>query len=267
MSLSSPKLTNPAEHFFEWRNGTVQFYDKEQAKAITIPMPFTFIVLDELHTVTGYSDQDQSGIWANEARSTREDFTVRTKRGVKYVGPYKNDQGINQVAAFGGRYTKSIYIAHPNRAGDLILGHLKLTGAALTAWIDFSKQHSTTSGKISITGSTEGKKGATTYQIPTFAWSKWTDAEYQAAIVLDKMLQNYLGQYLTAPKYDDTAEPVVEDAYEDTRATPEQIADFEARKARKFDLSPDPMDKVFSNGEPLPEFPGSDPINLDEIPF
>lgn len=262
MSLSNPTLQNPAEHFFEIKNGTIQFYDKDKQERISIPYPFGFIELDQLHTVTGWSDQDQSGVWSNEIKSLREDLTVRTKRGVKYVGPYKSDQGINQVASFGGRYTKSIYIAHKNKAGELILGNLKLTGAALTAWIEFGSSHRTEGNWNVITGTTEGKKGATTYQIPVFEFKgKPTDEELAAAVELDRTLQNYLAQYLTAPKFDDNAEPISEDAFEEVgTATPEQIADFEARKADK--LADKQEDRAIQE-----TFQESEPINLDDIPF
>jgi hypothetical protein len=238
MSLSSPTLQNPAEHYFEWKGGDghIEFYNKETQARVTVPLPFEFIVLDQLNGVTGWSDQDTSGIWSNETRSTRDDFTVRTKKGVKYVGPYKNEQGISQVAGFGGKYTKIVYIAHKNKEGEYIMGRIGLTGAALNAWIDFTKAHSVTSGKIRVTGKREEKKGATTFQVPVFEWTAWTDDEYQSAVVLDKLLQNYLTQYLTAPKYDDNAESILEDSFntDDGKASSEALADYEKRKQEAF---------------------------------
>jgi hypothetical protein len=267
MSLSSPTLQNPAEHYFEWKGGDghIEFYNKEKQERITVPLPFEFIVLDQLNGVTGWSDQDTSGIFSNETRSTRDDFTVRTKKRVLYVGPYKNDQGISQVAGFGGKYLKVIYIAHKNKAGEYIMGRIGLTGAALNAWIDFTKAHSVTSGKVRITGKQEEKKGATTFQVPVFDWAKWDDTEYEAAVVLDKLLQNFLSQYLTAPKYDDNAEPVT-DWDEETKASPEQVAEFESLKAKKLETKPDPEQGAYNRAAVTEEF-GDEPINLDDIPF
>lgn len=255
MSLSNPNLTNPAQHFFQWKggDGKLVWWDKENAKEVQVRIPFEFIVLDELHTVTGYSDQDDSGFWSNETRSTREDFTVKTKRGVRYVGPYKDDKGVVQIPV-GARYTKSIYIAHQIK-DEWVIGHIKLLGAGLTAWIEFSKQHSVTSGKITLAGSTEESKGTTHYHIPTFAWSQWEPQDYAKAVELDKQLQVYLNQYLTAPKYDDNAEPAID--YDDVgKATPEQEAEYEALKAKKKA----PQDKVITDIS-------DEPINLDDIPF
>lgn len=266
MSLSSPTLQNPAEHYFEWKGGDghIEFYDREKKERIKVPLPFEFIVLDQLNGVTGWSDQDNNSIWSNETRSTRDDFTVRAGKRILWVGPYKNEQGINQVAGLGGKYLKVIYIAHKNRAGELIMGRISLTGAALNAWIDFAKAHAVDTGKVSITGKSEEKKGATTFQIPTFQWSKWTDEEYQSAIILDKLLQSYLSQYLTAPKYDANAEPISEDNYEDTRATPEQIADFEAKKAAKAPLqASDYPDDLL----PPPDNFNDEEFDSSQIPF
>jgi hypothetical protein len=256
MSLSSPTLQNPAEHYFEWKGGDghIEFYDKEKQERITVPLPLEFIVLDQLNGVTGWSDTDQSGIWSNETRSTKDEFVVRTKKRTLYVGPYKNDQGLSQVAGFGGKYIKIVYIAHKNKAGEYIMGRIGLTGAALNAWIDFTKAHSVTSGKVRITGKHEEKKGATVYQVPVFEWLQWEQEEYEQAVVLDKLLQQYLATYLTAPKYDDNAEPVGEEYDDETKATPEQVADFEKRKADKGMKAEDfpddlpPPDEIF-NGE------------------
>jgi hypothetical protein len=249
MSRSEPTITNPSAHFFEWRNGKLSWYSKDEQKNIEVKLPFHFLPLDQLHTITGYSDLDQSGFWSNEVRSTRDDFTVRTKKGVKYVGAYKNEQGIPQLPT-GGRYTKSVYIAY-KEGGGWVIGNIKLSGAALTAWIELSSKNNVENGKVSLTGSTEGKKGATTYHIPTFEFSHSTAEEDEIAIALDKDLQHYLKEYLSAPKFDDNAEPVWPgDSFntDEGKATPEQLADFEKRKAQKTQLKADdfPDDDVQS---------------------
>lgn len=271
MSRSSPQLTNPASHFYEWRSGKLVWYDKEAQKTNEVKLPFSFLVLDELHTITGYSDADESGFWSNETRSTKDEFTVRTKKGTRYVGAYKNDQYIVQVPQ-GARYTKSVYIAEKSGAG-YVISNLKLTGAALTAWIEFAGKHKVQNGKVLLTGSTEGKKGATTYHIPTFEYTSATPAEDEAAIALDKDLQVYLSQYLAAAKVDHEEE-VSHDAIDPElgKATPAEIADFEKRKSAKFenlkaedfeDDKPDEnqetynrqaVDEVFFD-EPLPDLP------------
>jgi hypothetical protein len=263
MSFSNPTPQNPAQHFFEWRNGQISFYDKEKKENIKIPLPFEFIVLDQLHTITGYSDEDESGFWSNELKSLSGSFNVRTKKGTQYYGPYKNAAGIKQVPT-GAKYTKSIYIAHTNKAGELILGNLKLTGAALTAWIDTLKGVDFTKSKIAITGSTEGKKGATTYAIPTFETT--TDIasnEFEVATLLDEQLQAYLYKYLNSKEEPEVHE---EEDYtpteEDKLATQEQVTAFEAKR--------DNASKFRANKEAAKTFDvdiDDKPIDLSEIPF
>lgn len=267
MSLSNPQLQNPSHRFYSWSGsrGQLEYWDKENSKNIAVKIPFKFIVLDELHTITGYSDADQSGFWSNETRMTRDDFTVRTKRGVKYVGPYKNDQGIVQVPQ-GSKYAKSIYIAH--KIGDeWVIGNIKASGVALTAWIDLNQKHKTEGNITALTGSTEGSKGATKFQIPTFEYGGSPEGDIlEIATSLDRELQQYLNHYLAAPKYDDNAEPIVEDSFntDDGKATPEQVADFEKRRTEK--LAEKHEDEAIQD-QVHETFGVDEPINLDDIPF
>jgi hypothetical protein len=211
MSRSQPQLTNPAGRFFTWSgsHGQLEWYDKENQKNVPVKLPFTFLVADQLSTITGYSDADESGFWSNEVRSIRnEELTVRTKKGTRYVGLYKNDQGIVQLPT-GARYAKSIYIAYYDENGELQLGNIKASGVALTAFIELTGKHIVENGKCAITGSTEGKKGTTVYQIPTFEWSNSTAEEDEIAVTLDKELQVYLSQYLAAAQYNRSSQEEV----------------------------------------------------------
>lgn len=267
MSLSRPTATNPSARFYEWKGaeGKLVYYDKEKGENVEVPLPFKFVVIDELHTITGYADADQSGYWSNEVKDLRHDLTVRTKRGIKYVGPYKDNKGIRQVPA-DAKYAKSVYIAH-KLDGEWKLGNIKMAGVALSAWIDLNSKHKTEGNITAITGSTEGSKGATKFRIPTFEYGGAPTGDVlEIATDLDRQLQDYLDVYLTAPKYDDNAEPISEDSFntDDGKATPEQIADFEKRKAEKLaDKQEDraiaeQVHEVFNNDEPL---------DLDSIPF
>jgi hypothetical protein len=260
MSLSRPQIQNPAVRFYEWSGsrGQLEHYDKEKGERIAVKLPFKFIVLDELHTITGYSDADQSGYWSNEVPKLNQDLTVRTKRGVKYVGPYKDSKGIKQVPS-DSKYAKSVYIAQ-KLDDEWVLANLKLSGVALTAWIDLNGKHRTEGNITALTGSTEGSKGATKFQIPTFEYVGAPEGDIlEIATGLDAKLQDYLDTYLAAPKYDDNAEPITEDL--NSPATPEQIADFEAKKAAKF------ADKQEDQEIKEDILDMSEPISLEDIPF
>jgi hypothetical protein len=171
MSRSQPTPVNPAKKFFEWSGSTgdLSYYDREQKKKIAVDIPFEFMVLDQLATVTGFSDDDQSSYWSNELRNTKkQQFTVKTSKGIKETGLYEN---LTDVRSKGAKYTKSIYIAYKGEADEgWVLGNLKVSGAAVRAWIDFSKTCAVMNGKVRLTGSTDGKKGRVTFKIPTFEW-------------------------------------------------------------------------------------------------
>ena len=91
MSFSTDSTsTNPAKLRMEVKSGKVQYYDRDSGSNIQVPEPFEFIVLDQLGTVRGWSDDDGSGYWANEVKnSAQEQFTVRTNKGVKETGLWK----------------------------------------------------------------------------------------------------------------------------------------------------------------------------------
>src|SRR5688572_28480716 len=114
MSRSNPTPTNPAKRFFKWSGskGKLVYYDKEKQEEVEVKLPFSFLPIDELSTITGYNKREKSGYWSNEVRNTRkEEVTVRTKGGVCYTGFYKNDQDVVQVPR-DAKFAKSIYFAY-----------------------------------------------------------------------------------------------------------------------------------------------------------
>lgn len=194
MSRSQPTVTNPARRFFSWRNGKLAYYDKEKQENIDIKIPFEFLVLDQLATMTGFCEPDSSSYWSNEVRSVaKEDFTVRTSKGIKGIGLYKD---LADLRGKGAKYAKSVYIAY-QEDDEYLLGNLKVSGAALTAWIGLSNRYPLENGKVTLVGSDQAKKGATTYFIPIFEWSASETVEDNAAIKLDRELQVYLSRYLS----------------------------------------------------------------------
>lgn len=206
MSLSNPNANgqaNPSTRWFEWNGGqgVVNYYDSANKKTVSVPLPFTFILLDELATVRGWHDPSSSGIYANEVRDTRQDvLTVKAfKGGTLAEGLYRDIK--DRVAASGGSFTTNCYLAF-KEGGNLQMGTLRLKGAALGAWMEFRKQNRRTAyGKsIRIDGFTEGKKGSVTYRMPTFALGDISPETLALATELDKTLQEYLDGYLARAK-------------------------------------------------------------------
>jgi len=211
MSLSNPHengTPNPSTRWFEWNgeHGVIGYYDKEAKKIVDVPMPFTFILLDELGSVRGWHDASSSGIYSNEVKDTRQDTLVvkAFKGGTLVEGLYRDIK--DRVNTLGGAFNASCYLAFKNAAGDLQIGVARFKGASLGAWMEFRKDNRRDFYKkaIKIDGFTEGKKGKVTFRMPKFSMVDISPATITAAIELDKELQEFLNGYLSRTKQDQT---------------------------------------------------------------
>lgn len=266
MSRSNPNLQNPAHRFFEYKagSGELQYYDKEKQERITVPMPFEFLVLDQLNTITGYSRPDKASYYSNEVRnSAKEEFVIKLKGAHVVTTMYKNEHGVVQVPK-AAKYAKSVYVAY-QEAGEWVIGNIRLSGSAMSSWIEFNQKHKVENGKVIMTkgAKVEGEQGD--YFPPAFEYVSASKDEDDIAITLDKALQIYLSQYLSAPKHEEAELHSNEEFLDsfntdDGKATPEQIADYETRKAKLADKREDAAIKervaeVFGSDEPLPDVP------------
>lgn len=194
------ELINPAIRFFEWAGGegVIRYFDKtlgEKGENVEVPLPFKFLVLDKVAQVTGGIDRDggYTGYWSNAVKNTKtQQFTVRSKAGVEVQGLYENIKNYP-----GAKFMTGLYIAFYDENENLQIGYLKIKGAALTAWIEFTKSHRNIyEGAFGIEGKNKQKKGSTTYYEPVFKhYPKVTDETDEAAKQLDVHLQEYLTAY------------------------------------------------------------------------
>lgn len=193
MSLSNHiDITNPATRFLEWKSDLKAFrwWDKQNEQEQIEKLPFTFIVLDSLACVRGFSDEHKSGIWSNEVRNLKtEPLTVRTKQGILCQGFYEHLKGNHGI-----RYTRSLYIAF-REGKELAIGNLQLQGAANSAWIEFTKKNRIYRHGITVTGAVEDKVGKIVFNSPVFEITPIKEDTVAQAIELDKDLQVYLDQY------------------------------------------------------------------------
>ena len=267
MSRSQPSLLNPSQHFFEWKGGEgkLEFYDKDKQERVNVPLPFTFLVLDQLATITGYSKQDKSNYYSNEVRNTaREELTVKLRGQTVYTGLYKSEQGIVQMPK-GASYAKSIYIVHKNSAGEFIIGNVKASGSALGAWIEFNQKHKVENGKVVMTRGGMQESPVGQFYAPEFEYTSADPDENDTAIELDKQLQVYLSQYFAVSISHDEPEetPVIEHTIVkeiDHQTVYNNIAEHESR-------SNAPVKQPHAYDEPLPDFPGDEPMDINDIPF
>ncbi len=228
MSRSNPSETapNPAVRWFEWNGeaGMVRYYDKDQKQNVEVGSKFTFILLDQLASVRGWHEASQSGIYSNEVRDTRKDVLVvkAFKEGILAEGLYKDIK--DRIGNLGGQFVANCYIAFKD-GEDLQIGSIRLKGAALSAWMDFSKAHRADLYKkaIVIDGFTEGKKGRVTFRAPIFRTVGLTEKSNAEAVKLDEELQQWLTGYFSRATREQVPSPstVYSAGYEPSHDAPD----------------------------------------------
>lgn len=212
MSRSNPtqNAVHPCIQWMEWNGekGNPRYYDKENKVNVDLPTEMTFVVLDQTSTVSGWDESSKSSIFANEVRDTRYDsMQVKSfKGGVIAEGLYAHVR--DTIKAAGGKFTTNIYILQGD-GEEYTIACIRMTGAALNAWIEFFKKHRTEVEEekaVSITGVTQGQKGAITFQVPVFELCEVTEQDNQAAMEQDKLLQEYFKEKMSARP---EAQPVI----------------------------------------------------------
>lgn len=243
MSRSNPteNTAHPCSRWFEWdgANGLIRYYDKTEKKNVEVGDKFTFILLDRLCVVKGWSDASDSGIYSNEVKDTRaETLVVKSfKGGIIAEGFYAQIK--DKVNAAGGNFTINCYVAFVNETKELVIGSLQLKGAALSALMDFEKKHRADLYKkaVKMDGFTEGKKGKVIFRTPKFFIKEVSEETDAKAKVLDEQLQTFLKSYFTRTRVDQVAqtakheEPEREVEYEEEPPidhTPKHVENDEA---------------------------------------
>ena len=189
--------TNPTSKFLEWKsnNKSFSYYDKELKENVEVKLPLTFIVLEEYHKISGFSDSDQTGIYSNEVLQIgTEELEVRTFKGrIIASGIYKNIKGA--VNAAGGNYHKSIYAV--TKEGELI--NISLKGAAVSKWsklVEKGAWKRLSDEFITVESAEDHKKGMVNYSTPNFVFNtSLSDAELKMVQAKATELEEYLSKY------------------------------------------------------------------------
>ena len=208
-AFSAPQ-SNPSTKFLQWKSNEkgFEFYNKETQQKVSVPLPFKFLVLDEMHTVSGWNDASSSGIFSNEVKFiSKEVMTVKPFKGNEIAkGLYKDIK--EKIVAAGGHYVKSIYIM----LEDGSLANLQLKGSAVQKWGEFTQKtrNRLPDEWVQVTKAIEGKKGAVKFFTPDFSFERSiSDAEAVQADEAFNILETYLKAYLVK------AEPIVEETPQD----------------------------------------------------
>lgn len=240
MSRSNPtdNAAHPCVRWIEWdgSNGGFRYYDKETKKNVSLEDGLTFILLDQVATIKGWHDASDSGIFSNEVRDVKQDVLVvkAFKGGTLAEGPYKQIR--DRVIAQGGHFTANLYSAI-KIGEELAIASVQFKGAALNAWVEFSKKHRSELYKKAVRckGFDEGKKGKITFRTPIFHLAEVTAETDARAIECDRVLQEFLKSYFGRTRVEQVATP--------------------------------PADLPAPNGEPPPAKRGTFDDMDDDIPF
>jgi hypothetical protein len=197
--------SNPSTKFLEWKSNDqcFEYYDKEAQKKVQVPLPFKFLVLDELHTVKGWNDATSSAIYSNEVKYiSKEPMTVKPFKGNEIAkGLYKDIK--DKVVSAGGHYTKSIYIM----LEDGLLANIQLKGSAVQKWGEFTNKtrNRLADEWVVVAKALEGKKGAVKFFTPEFGFEKsLTKNEGLLADNCFNILEAYLNAYLKPVAVEET---------------------------------------------------------------
>jgi len=176
----SNKSSNPTTKYLEWRSNdkSFRYYDKERGENVEVQLPLKFAFIQHYHTVKGWHDKNQSGIYSNEVYFIgSEPMTVRAFKPKGFVvadGLYKDIK--TQVAAQGGKYHRSVYVM----LEDGSVANISFKGAVVREWSEFYQEFKTSEDTnwVEITEAVDQKKGSVKYSTPKFTvGKKFTAAE------------------------------------------------------------------------------------------
>lgn len=160
--------SNPTKRYLEYKSVKKEFsyYDKDLGEEVNVPLPLKFVFIQHYHTVKGWHDASNSGIYANEVFFIgSEPMSVKSFKGGKIAeGIYTDIKA--QVLSAGGKYHKSIYVM----LEDGTLANISLKGSSVKEWSDFMEENKNNvdNNWVEILVATDEKKGSIKYSVPKF---------------------------------------------------------------------------------------------------
>lgn len=131
------RMPNPSQFFLEWNTteNTLCYYSKEETKNTPFPLPFRFLALKFMNSITGYNKGLKQGIYSNEVQDTRlEHFRVNLRDGsILASGLYADIK--DEVNKAGGKFTRSIYAITPKG----VIVNIQLKGSQTQSFSSIEK--------------------------------------------------------------------------------------------------------------------------------
>ena len=203
---------NPTTKYLEWKSNdkAFSFYNKEAGAKEEVKLPMKFLFLQHYHTVKGFNDTSNSGIYSNEVYYIgTEEMAVRSfKGGLIAEGLYKDIKP--KILNAGGKYHRSVYVMME----DGSIANFAFKGAVVKEWSDFinDNQNLLDNQWVEIKDAKDEKKGSVKYSVPVFnvgeAISK--DVAKKADTKADE-LKAFLEERAAANKVEVVAAETVED--------------------------------------------------------
>lgn len=223
---------NPAQIFLEWKGEkkAFQYWDKDKKENVSVELPFKFLFLKAMHTVRGFSNASESGIYSNEVEYIgKQELTVKSFKGGEIAsGLWKDIKG--RVDSFGGYYTQSIYAM----LEDGTLVNINLKGGAVSKWYEFKKDNFQRMQDewIIVEDVEERKNGAVKYNVPEFKFIvSLTDDEDKKAEQVYSTLKVYIDAY-------QDSKDIIESTNKDSENPPENQAPIESYEEDLIDGLP-----------------------------
>lgn len=226
MSRSRPnnKLTSPVKHYFDWSpsQGKLSFWDKEKKEDVFFPK-LNFVVLDQLHTVAGFSKKHNNGINGTEVRDLKTPITVYIGKKKEATDVYVNLK--NNVT--GLKYAKAVYIGILKKDAPMEIAKIVFTGSTFGAWLNFinGKEEYDGEDSVNVTAERVGVKIVGKTKLKTNGSAKWYEPKFQVfttseeedaeAVSLDTTLQDYLDSKIARVSTPEEKEQVTSDESED----------------------------------------------------
>ena len=196
LTRPTSETSSPVTQYLNWKSNDKSFayYDKAKGENVIVELPLKFLFLEHYHTVKGWNDASESGIYSNEVYSIgKEPITVKAfKGGVIGEGLYKDIK--ENIKNAGAVYHRSVYVMLEN--GDL--ANLQLKGIGVKAYSDFynDNNHLLDNQFIEINNALEGKKGAVKFSSPEFTiGGSITKDQDKLANDAASKLQSYMDSY------------------------------------------------------------------------
>lgn len=198
------ETTRPTSKYIEWSSSKkcFSYWDKANSKEVLIELPVKFQFLEEFHTIKGFHEQTDAGIYSNEVKFiSTEELTVKSFKSKEPLaeGLYKDIK--DKVKSIGGKYGKSVYALID---GEIV--NFQLYGASIAPFMFFlngdkskgikGHSHLLETNFIEVKDFTNEKKGANKYTAPIFSIGDTynTDEAEQAANKY-KDIVNYFDKY------------------------------------------------------------------------